>query len=208
MKVKVKAAHRRAARIKTAHVRADCALLCATLIAILSAIPALAYNLYTDDHAHLLPMPAAQPIQITQSPVELAAAGLAAEQSCLAEAMYYEARGEGLQGQEAIAEVVLQRTHNINYPKTVCGVVHQGAGLRTGCQFTYVCDGSLSRPKELGVWRRVRSLASQIMTGAVRLGDLTGHATNFHTVDVQPAWTDSLIQTTQIGNHIFYKRGS
>ncbi len=205
MKAKVKAAHRRAARIKTAHVKADCALLSATLIGILSAIPALAYNHYTDDLARL-PVRAERPVQITQSPVEQAAADMAAEQVCLAEVMYYEARGEGVAGQKAIAEVVLRRTHDVNYPKTICGVVHQGAQLRTGCQFSYVCDGSLKRPKNPVAWQRARQLSTEIMAGDVRVGGLTDGALYFHALDVQPVWADTMLRTTQIGNHIFYRR--
>ena len=204
MKFRITAAHRRTARIKAAHVKADCALLLAVLLGILSGIPALAYNLYTDEPTRADTLQ--QPAVVTESPVELALAALGTEQACLAEAMYYEARGEGMDGQKAIAEVILQRTHDGNYPKTICGVVHEGAKRHTGCQFSYTCDGSLTRPKNAVAWRRVRELAGNIMQGAVRLGYLTGRATNFHAVDVQPIWAGTLIRTAQIGNHIFYRR--
>ena len=205
MKSRISAARRRAARIKTAHVRADCALLAAVLVGLTSAIPALAYNHYTDESSS-----AATPIQdvvVTESPVEQALAELGVEQQCLAEAMYYEARGEGADGQKAIAEVIIQRTHDANYPMTICGVVHEGAKRHTGCQFSYTCDGSMSRPKNSIAWRKVRALAGNIMQGAVRLGYLTGRATNFHAVSVQPVWADTLVRTAQVGNHIFYRRG-
>jgi len=205
MRSRLSAARRRAARIKTAHVRADCALLAAVLVVLAGAIPALAYNHYTDESS----APATVPLDVvvTESPVEQALAALGTEQQCLAEAMYYEARGEGADGQKAIAEVILQRTHDVNYPKTICGVVHEGAKRHTGCQFSYTCDGSMTRPKNAVAWRRVRQLAGNIMQGAVRLGYLTGRATNFHAVDVEPVWADTLVRTAQIGNHIFYRRG-
>jgi spore germination cell wall hydrolase CwlJ-like protein len=193
--------------MRAAHRRADCALLLAAGVALLSAVPALAYNLYTDESVRATLAPD-QPVVMTESPVEQAVAALGEEQSCLAEAMYYEARGEGQDGQKAIAEVILQRTHNVNYPKTICGVVHEGARRHTGCQFSYTCDGSMSRPKNPIAWRRVRELAGNIMEGAVRLGYLTGRATHFHAVDVQPVWAEELVRTTQIGNHIFYRRDS
>ena len=192
-------------RIRAAHRRADCALVLAACVALLGAVPALAYNLYTDESARVIPA-VDQPVVVADSPVEQAVAALSEEQSCLAEAMYYEARGEGTDGQKAIAEVILQRTHNVNYPKTICGVVHEGANRHTGCQFSYVCDGSLKRLKNSIAWRRVRELAGGIMEGAVRLGYLTGRATNFHAVDVQPVWAENLVRTAQIGNHIFYRR--
>ena len=73
--------------------------------------------------------------------------------------MYYEARSEGVFGQKAVAEVVLSRLRNKHYPNTVCGVVYQGAERKTGCQFTYTCDGSLKRPLEHEAWERSRRLA-------------------------------------------------
>jgi len=193
-------------RIRAAHRRADCALLLAAGVAFFGAFPALAYNLYTDESAQVQ-LASDPPVVVAASPVEQAVAALSEEQSCLAEAMYYEARGEGTDGQKAIAEVILQRTHNGNYPKTLCGVVHEGANRHTGCQFSYTCDGSLSRPKNPIAWRRIRELAGNIMEGAVRLGYLTGRATHFHAVDVQPIWAENLVRTVQIGNHIFYRRG-
>ncbi|MGQ0741487.1 MAG: cell wall hydrolase [Alphaproteobacteria bacterium] len=191
-------------RIAAAHRRSDCALIFAVVLAFLASIPGMQANLYRDQ------LPSAQAAVtaiVTDSPVEQALAALTSEQMCLAEAMYYEALSEGPDGQKAVAEVILQRMQDRNYPKTICEIVRQGAERRTGCQFSYTCDGSLKRPKNAVAWRRVRSLAGQIMEGAVRLGSLTGRATHFHTVNVQPLWASELVRTTQIGNHIFYRRG-
>src|ERR1700752_2643519 len=92
-------------KITAAHRRADGALVLGVAVALLSALPALAYNLYADESARA-PGAASLPLVVTESPVELAVAALGAEQLCLAEAMYYEARGEGADGQKAIAEVI------------------------------------------------------------------------------------------------------
>ena len=126
--------------------------------------------------------------------------------SVLAEAMYYEARGEGVDGQEAVAEVVLQRTRNRNYGNTVCSVVYDGVEPgRLDCQFSFACDGSRKRPKEEAIWQETKLLAEKIMTGQVKLSNRTRQAIAYHSVDVTPFWSASMFRTTQIGNHIFYR---
>lgn len=127
------------------------------------------------------------------------------DQRCLAEAMYYEARGEGRSGQEAIAEVVFHRMRAPGYPHSICGVVYQGAGNGHGCQFSFACNGKLQEPKTAAAWYRARTLAAKIMAGVVPLGDITGDAISFHAADVQPEWADRLEKTIQIGNHVFYR---
>jgi spore germination cell wall hydrolase CwlJ-like protein len=128
-----------------------------------------------------------------------------AKTECLADAMYYEARGEGQAGELAIAEVVYNRVHDGNYPNNICGVVFEGAHLHTGCQFSFTCNGDMLRPKTPGAWRHAQRLALRIVTGNVLLGDTTGDATSFHATDVQPGWSDTMQRTIQIGNHIFYR---
>jgi len=129
------------------------------------------------------------------------------QSECLAEVLYYEARGEGTEGEKAVAEVVLQRTRDAYYPHTICGVVYEGVQPdRKDCQFSFACDGALRKPKERGTWQNVRLLADKILSGAVKLAGETGHAIAYHSVDVEPAWADDMIKTTQIGNHIFYRR--
>ena len=127
------------------------------------------------------------------------------DQRCLAEAMYYEARGEGRQGEEAVAEVIFDRMKMRSYPHTICGVVYQGASLGRGCQFSFACNGQLGQHKIPTAWARARLLAAKIMAGVVQIGYLTGGATSFHAVDVQPDWADGLEETIQIGNHVFYR---
>jgi hypothetical protein len=150
----------------------------------------------------VIPAPRPTPI-LSHLHIEVALASLASETSCLAEAIYYEARGEGLLGEKAIAEVVVRRTHKAGYPHSICGVVHQGVGA--SCQFSFVCDGTLDRPKAAGEWRRAVGLATRIITGAVPLTDLTDGAISFHAVSIEANWP-GMVRTVQIGNHVFYKR--
>lgn len=126
------------------------------------------------------------------------------EHRCLSEAMYYEARGEGLKGQKAVAEVIFHRLRTGNYGQSICAVVYEGA-YHPGCQFSFTCNGMMNQPKAMGAWTRSQVLAARILTGEVRLSDSTGGATSYHAVSVQPSWAEGLVRTVQIGNHIFYK---
>jgi spore germination cell wall hydrolase CwlJ-like protein len=170
-----------------------------------SSVSAHEFNLYTNELLARAALP--DFVAVTQSPVARARAHEAAESDCLAQVIYYEARGEGMDGQKAVAEVVLQRRVNHDYPETVCGVVYDGVQPdRHDCQFSFACDGSLRKPKDAAAWTRTRQLADKIMSGAVRLSGATGHAIAYHSVDVAPAWADTMLKTAQIGNHVFYKR--
>jgi hypothetical protein len=127
----------------------------------------------------------------------------ARQHNCLAQAIYYEARGETQQGQVAVAEVVMNRVRSRAYPNSICGVVYQGSHLSTGCQFTFTCDGSLGhRPRGRG-WERAQRIATAVMLGYTR--PLTNHATHYHTTAVNPVWSAGLVETTQIGVHKFYR---
>ncbi len=125
------------------------------------------------------------------------------ETNCLAEAIYYEARSEGLPGQMAVAEVVVNRVRSGHYPSTFCGVVYQGAHRSTGCQFTFTCDGSLTRRPRGEAWDRAQMIAAQVMMGFAR--PITHKATHYHTQAVAPVWSASLVETTRIGAHVFYR---
>lgn len=125
------------------------------------------------------------------------------ELDCLSEAIYYEARSEDVQGQMAVAEVVMNRVANPHYPKTVCGVVFQGQYRETGCQFTFTCDGS-RRIKPRGVeWDRARDIALHVLLGLNT--PVTNKATHYHTDYVNPYWAAGLVETKIIGTHIFYR---
>jgi len=130
--------------------------------------------------------------------------GLLAEHRCLSEVMYYEARGEGASGQKAIAEVVFHRMNTGNFGHSICAVVYEGAG-QTFCQFTFVCDGSLDKPREPEAWRQAQVLAARMLSGEVSSDAETGDATYYHTVDVHPTWAPHMARVAQIGRHIFYR---
>lgn len=134
-----------------------------------------------------------------------AEAKLLAQHRCLAEAMYYEARGEGERGEMAVAEVVFHRLQGGGYGRSICAVVYEGAP-RTGCQFSFACDGSRSRPKSPEDWRRAEVLAARILAGELALSDVTGDAMNYHAAYMRPIWAAKLIRTAQIGNHVFYRQ--
>ena len=121
---------------------------------------------------------------------------------CLTQAVYFEARGETPRGQAAVAQVVMNRVKNRSFPKTVCGVVFQGAASH-GCQFSFACDGSMRRGLEAGAWDRARRIAERTLAGAV-LADI-GAATHFHTTDVQPDWGPQMLRVAQVGLHVFYR---
>lgn len=122
---------------------------------------------------------------------------------CLTQAIYYEAASESDAGQRAVAQVVLNRVAHPAYPNTVCGVVYQGSERKTGCQFTFTCDGSLARKPVRTFWDRAQRVALAALSGAVY--QPVGLATHYHTVQVHPYWADSLDRVGSIGAHIFYR---
>ncbi|MFT3977299.1 MAG: cell wall hydrolase [Sphingomonas bacterium] len=122
---------------------------------------------------------------------------------CLTQAVYYEARSEPVDGERAVAQVVLNRVRDRAFPKSVCGVVYQGSNRRTGCQFTFTCDGSLLRPREPGAWERAREVAAAALAGEVYAP--VGSATHYHANYVQPWWASSLTRIGAVGSHIFYR---
>ncbi|GAW40434.1 Spore cortex-lytic enzyme precursor [Brevundimonas sp. SH203] len=124
---------------------------------------------------------------------------------CLTQAVYYEARGEGADGMKAVAQVVLNRVRHPAFPKTVCGVVFQGAARSSGCQFSFTCSGVMRGRVNASAWSRARSVASSALSGSVFAR--VGNATHFHTTHVAPGWRSSLVQVSQVGSHLFYRFG-
>jgi hypothetical protein len=191
--------------VANAHRRADCVVVGAIALLAVSSVSAHEFNLYTYEVEARAALPDA--VEVTQSPIARMQAHEAAQADCLAQVLYYEARGEGLAGEKAVAEVVLQRTVNHDYPGTVCGVVYDGAQPdRRDCQFSFACDGSLRKPRDAATWNRIRQLAGDILSGAVRLSGATRNAIAYHSVEVAPAWAEGMLRTATIGNHVFYKR--
>ncbi|WP_298163665.1 cell wall hydrolase [Brevundimonas sp.] len=122
---------------------------------------------------------------------------------CLTQGVYYEAALESTEGQEAVAQVILNRVRDPNYPNTVCGVVFEGAERTTGCQFSFTCDGALSQAPVGWAWNRARIVAERALSGYV--ATRVGTATHYHADYVHPWWAPTLGKITQIGAHIFYR---
>lgn len=122
---------------------------------------------------------------------------------CLTQAVYYEAAVEPLPGRRAVAQVVLNRVRHPAYPKSVCGVVYQGAQRRTGCQFSFTCDGALLRTPATRPWGEAREVARAALAGYVEPS--VGTATFYHADYVLPKWAYELGKITQIGRHLFYR---
>jgi hypothetical protein len=122
--------------------------------------------------------------------------------TCLAQAIYFEARSESEVGQEAVAQVVMNRTRLPQYASTVCGVVYQGSERSTGCQFTFVCDGSLREPSDTAAWDRAVAIARQALAGFVCKQAL--NATHYHAAWMTPYWRGEFTRIGQIGGQIFY----
>lgn len=123
---------------------------------------------------------------------------------CLAEALYFEARGESVKGQFAVAEVILNRVDSPDFPDTVCGVIKQGTGRKYQCQFTYTCDGHKEVIAEPRAFERVSKVAMAMVEGAGR--PLTKGATHYHTKSVRPRWSRKFPRTATIGVHHFYRQ--
>jgi len=126
------------------------------------------------------------------------------EQRCLAEAVYYEARSEPVEGQAAVAQVVLNRVKSGLYPSSICGVVYQNRHRHLACQFTFACEGKALRIRDSESWERAKRVASAVLEGKTYLADVGG-ATHYHADYVRPSWSRRLKKMDVIGRHIFYK---
>lgn len=126
------------------------------------------------------------------------------EWSCLAEAIYFEARGESVLGQIAVAEVILNRVDSSAWPNSVCGVIRQGEDRANACQFSYRCDGRSDQPTEHAAYERIGKVARVMLDGKPRI--LTDKATHYHNTRVQPRWAKRMVKTAKIGEHMFYRK--
>lgn len=145
------------------------------------------------------PNPAAIPFAFGKASTETRARAL----ECLTSAVYYEAAQEPLGGQQAVAQVILNRLRHPAFPNSVCGVVYEGSTRPTGCQFTFTCDGSMARAPMPALWNRARKVADEALKGAVFAP--VGLATHYHANYVVPYWASSLVKTNVEGAHIFYR---
>jgi spore germination cell wall hydrolase CwlJ-like protein len=130
------------------------------------------------------------------------------EKSCLATAVYFEARSESALGQLAVANVIINRTKTSTYPSTICGVVFQGSSRFNACQFSFACDGRSDAPQAGRAWRKAVAIANLLLPLEKKKKYeeflFVSMATHYHTDEVKPRWSKSLNRLNQIGRHIFY----
>ncbi len=123
--------------------------------------------------------------------------------TCLSEALYFEARGETVKGQFAVAEVIMNRVASKRYPDNVCAVINQGTGRKSACQYPYTCDGRKEVINEKATYQRLRKIAKLMLSDMQK--PLTKGATHYHTKAVRPKWSRVFPRTATIGVHHFYR---
>jgi spore germination cell wall hydrolase CwlJ-like protein len=128
----------------------------------------------------------------------------AEEQDCLTRGIYFEARGEEIKGQAAVAQVILNRVRNPAYPKTICSVVYQNESWKNRCQFSFACDNFLDRILNRDSWQVAKDVAMAVTAGKIWLPEV-GSATHYHATYVHPAWARTMKRVARIGDHIFYR---
>lgn len=126
------------------------------------------------------------------------------EQACLANGIYFEARGEDLKGQAAVAQVILNRVRNPAYPTTICGVVYQNDSWRNRCQFSFACDGRKDRIRNPSNYRVAKEIAMAVTAGKIFIPEV-GSSTHYHATYVRPRWARTMEKMKKIGLHIFYR---
>jgi spore germination cell wall hydrolase CwlJ-like protein len=128
----------------------------------------------------------------------------AKSEKCLAEAVYFEARGEAVRGQIAVAQVVMNRTFSGFYPNTVCGVVYQNKHRHYACQFTFACDNVADVVREPDMWDRARKIAKAMLDGQLWLPEVA-KSTHYHAYWVRPSWVSEMKKMYKFGVHTFYR---
>lgn len=174
-----------------------------------------------------LPTPADKPSKVVESGESIAAKGevntdnqrmktpaerlglfdektRAKSEKCLTEVIYFEARGEAVRGQIAVAQVVLNRAFSGFYPNTVCGVVYQNKHRHLACQFTFACDNNADVVKEPDMWERARKIARAMLDGQIWLPEVA-KSTHYHAYWVRPSWVNEMKKMYKTGVHTFYR---
>ncbi len=128
----------------------------------------------------------------------------AKSEKCLAEAVYFEARGEAVRGQIAVAQVVMNRTFSGFYPTTVCGVVYQNKPRHLACQFTFACDNVADVVREPDMWDRAKKIAKAMLDGQLWLPEVA-KSTHYHAYWVHPSWVSEMKKMYKFGVHTFYR---
>ena len=150
----------------------------------------------------LLPLP--KPPLTPAQRLELQGKDYDKAEKCLAQAIYFEARNEPARGQQAVAQVVLNRVFSPYYPKDVCSVVYQNAHRHLSCQFTFACDGKPEAINERGAWARANRIATQTLNAKVWLPEVN-KATHYHAAYVRPNWIRDMNVMVRHGLHTFYR---
>jgi spore germination cell wall hydrolase CwlJ-like protein len=125
-------------------------------------------------------------------------------EKCLAEAVYFEARGEAVRGQIAVAQVVMNRAFSGKYPDTVCGVVYQNKHRHLACQFTFACDNNPDVIREPDMWDRAQKISKAMLDGQLWLPEVD-RSTHYHAYWVRPSWVSEMKKTYKFGVHTFYR---
>ena len=128
----------------------------------------------------------------------------AKSEKCLAEAVYFEARGEAVRGQIAVAQVVMNRAFSGFYPNTVCGVVYQNKHRHLACQFTFACDNVADVVREPDMWDRAKKIARAMLDGQLWLPEVA-KSTHYHAYWVHPSWVHEMKKMYKFGVHTFYR---
>lgn len=126
------------------------------------------------------------------------------EQKCLAQGIYFEARGEPVKGQAAVAQVILNRVRNPAYPMSICGVVYQNEDWRNRCQFSFACDGQRERVRDEAHYRIATEVSLAVTAGQIWLPEV-GSSTHYHATYVSPRWARAMERMKRIGRHVFYR---
>jgi spore germination cell wall hydrolase CwlJ-like protein len=145
--------------------------------------------------------------QRAKSPAErlgLDAKSRAKSEKCLAEAVYFESRGEAVRGQIAVAQVVMNRVFSGKYPDTVCGAVYQNKHRHLACQFTFACDNNPDVIREPEMWERARKISKAMLDGQIWLPEV-GKSTHYHAYWVRPSWVAEMKKMYKTGVHTFYR---
>lgn len=128
----------------------------------------------------------------------------AKSEKCLAEAIYFESRGEAVRGQMAVAQVVMNRVFSGKYPDTVCGVVYQNKYRHFACQFTFACDNNPDVIREPEMWERAKKISKAMLDGQIWLPEV-GKSTHYHAYWVRPSWVAEMRKMYRTGVHTFYR---
>jgi hypothetical protein len=181
-------------------------------VASLAAAPAAPPAAETDYAPMPMPPPLPRPppdlaFAASPSPAErlgLSPKARASAETCLAQAIYFESRGETVRGQIGVAQVIMNRVFSRFYPDSVCAVVYQNAHRRNACQFSFACNGRRKDIKDQPAWELAQRIAKLTLDGRIWDAEI-GKATHYHATFVHPWWVDTMTKVTAYGIHIFYR---